>query len=113
MAKKTKLLFICSANVVRSRTAEDLFKDLSKYEVKSAGILAESINHLTQIHLDWADLIFVMSEEEDHHLTFLKNNFEIKDKKIEVLGIPNIYPAEGDPALIEVLRKKLVKFLTN
>ncbi|MEI9966390.1 MAG: protein tyrosine phosphatase [Candidatus Moraniibacteriota bacterium] len=107
---KEKLLFVCSANMMRSPTAEDLFKDSLQYEAKSAGILPMSVTHITQSHLNWADRVFLMSEKEDGHLTYLRNHFDIEGKNIEVLEIPNIYQ-RGDPKLVELLQKRLGKFL--
>lgn len=110
---KEKLLFVCSANMMRSPTAEDLFKDSLLYEAKSAGILPMSVVRITQSHIDWADRIFPMSEKEDGHLTYIKKHFNIEGKAVEVLNIPNIYPQRGNQKLVRVLRKKLKQFLTT
>jgi len=59
-----KLLFICSQNMNRSRTAEDLFK--RKYETRSAGVYNE--HQVTAKELEWADTICLMEEEEWYEL---------------------------------------------
>ena len=35
---RERILFVCTANVDRSRTAEDLYRDDTRYEVRSAGV---------------------------------------------------------------------------
>jgi|GEM_PF-383783 len=107
---KKRLLFICSANMMRSPTAEDLFKDSEKYETKSAGILDMAVVKATQAHIDWADTIFIFSEKENGHLTCLRRHFDIAGKEVIDLGIPNIYD-RGDPELVRLLKGKLAKFL--
>lgn len=107
---KIRLLFICTNNVCRSPTAEDLFKNSNKFEAKSAGIHPFATQHINQRLIDWTDEIFVMSEKEDRHLTYLQENFDLKDKKVYDLEVSDIYP-RGDPRLIEILKSKLSKYL--
>ena len=108
---KQNLLFVCSANLNRSPTAENLFKNSNDYSAKSAGIFVGT-NIVNQDLINWADLIFVMSEKEDGHLTLLKNNFNLDGKKVYDLDIPDIY-YEGDPELIGTLKEKLSHYLTG
>lgn len=105
---KLKLLFICTANISRSRTAEDLFAGRDDYEVQSAGFKQYSRTGqlVTQDLIDWADRIFVMDENNDHHLSQLREKFDIFDKDIYVLGIPDVYD-RGDASLIAILKDKL------
>lgn len=102
---RTKLLFVCTANVSRSRTAEDLFKNSSQYEVQSAGIKWHELGGqmVSQGLINWADRIFVM---ESMHLEYLSINFCIEDKSIVTLCIPDIY-GRGDKNLIDILISKL------
>jgi len=37
-APRERILFVCTANVDRSRTAEDLYRADERYEVRSAGV---------------------------------------------------------------------------
>jgi hypothetical protein len=59
---------------------------------------------------DWADLVFVMSEKEDGHLTFIESNFSLKDKLVCDLDISDNYDRD-DPELVGLLRKKVEEFL--
>jgi len=67
-----KLLFICSRNKWRSRTAEELYRDLPGYAAKSAGTEPGSRQRVTEGLLGWADLIFVM---EAKHRDYLRAKF--------------------------------------
>jgi predicted protein tyrosine phosphatase len=48
---------------MRSPTAEKLYDGLPGYEVKSAGTEASARTPVTQEHVVWADMIFVMEPE--------------------------------------------------
>ena len=104
---RTKLLFICKANICRSRTAEDLFENSSQYEVQSAGIKWHENGGqvIGQGLINWADRIFVM---EKWQLEYLAVTFDIEGKGITVLNISDIY-GRGDENLIKILVSKLTE----
>lgn len=109
-----KILFVCSANKQRSKTAEDYFSERNPdFEYFSAGTNLnlcekEGTNALTENDLIDADLIFVM---ENKHFQQIKNNTGSKYlKKIEVLNIPDIYKY-FQKELIEILKNKVEKKL--
>jgi predicted protein tyrosine phosphatase len=108
---KTKLLFVCTGNRDRSPTAEDLFRISSEYEARSAGTSAFAVQKVTQELIDWADKIFVMSEIEDRHLTFLETHFNLKGKAAIDLDIPDRYE-RGSQELITLLADRLSRHLT-
>jgi protein-tyrosine phosphatase len=102
-----RILFVCTANIDRSPTAEELLKRVGGFEVKSAGVWFNARRRLTTDLIDWADIIFAM---EDHHkeaILILKPEAE---GKVIVLNIPDIYP-KNDPELIEILKVKLSEYL--
>jgi predicted protein tyrosine phosphatase len=107
---KRHLLFICSGNINRSPTAESLFSNSRFYEAKSGGTAQDAVARVSQDLIDWADLVFVMSEKEDGHLIFLESDFSLKDKLICDLEIPDNYDRD-DPELIELLRTRVEEFL--
>ncbi len=100
-----KLLFICSRNKWRSRTAEELYRDFPGYVAKSAGTEPGSRQRVTEGLLGWADLIFVM---EARHRDYLRDKFPecIADKQVICLRIPDEY-TYNDPELIELLKGSL------
>ncbi len=84
------VLFVCSKNKWRSRTAETIFRNDANHQVKSAGTDKDARVKLTGKQLIWADIIFVM---EYKHRDIIKEQFrEHYDKnKIIVLDIPDEY----------------------
>lgn len=108
---KVKLLFICTANINRSRTAEDMLAGSDKYEVKSAGLvmLKDSGQVITQKLVDEADQIFVMNEIHDKHRTKLMERFETWGKDVFDLNIRDIY-ARGEKELVRLLRLRFEEF---
>lgn len=105
------ILFVCSKNKWRSRTAETIFKDIQKINVKSAGTDQGARIRLNEKHLEWADLIFVM---EYKHKQIIKQQFRdfVNHKNIIVLEIPDEYQYM-DPELIELLQDSLSPYLEN
>lgn len=102
-----KILFVCSRNKWRSRTAETIFKNNPRHQIKSAGTENSARIRLSQNMVNWADLIFVM---ESKHKKKLLNRFQVDRSKIkiEVLDIPDHYKYM-DEELIEILKIKLVE----
>jgi predicted protein tyrosine phosphatase len=104
-----KALFVCSANLDRSPTAEGLFSHWKGvWETRSAGI-APSLgrNALSQDVIDWADVILAM---EPLHAEYLFKHFKCKSNKLHVLNISNRY-ARDDPELIQELQLKAAPIL--
>ena len=100
-----KVLFICNANLQRSPTAEEIFKD--EFETKSAGVHPQARVQVTKAALEWADIIFVM---EDWHKQVTEERFPSIKKKIIVLNIPDQY-YYMEPELIDLLKKKVKAYL--
>lgn len=95
------LLFVCSRNEWRSRTAETIFKNEQRFNVKSAGTSSSARIRINQNLIDWADKILVMEDKHKIRLTELFG--ELPDKEIIVLGIPDEYKYM-DEELVEELR---------
>ncbi len=100
-----KLLFVCSRNKLRSLTAEKLFQGFPAYQVRSAGTQPEARIVVTEGHLGWADVIFVM---EKSHLSRLQRKFPeaLRGKQVVTLHIPDDYEFM-QPELLDELRGKL------
>jgi predicted protein tyrosine phosphatase len=107
--RNIRVLFLCSLNRWRSPTAEQIFAEHPGLECSSAGLNNGADNPLTPDLVEWADLIFVM---ERTHKTKLSSRFknQVNGKRVICLGIPDKYPYM-DPALIELLRRKVTRFL--
>jgi len=102
-----RVLFVCTGNMDRSPTAEDLLKGVEGFEVKSAGTSTLARKRISKEFIDWADVIFAM---EDHHQKAILSLSPSAAHKVVVLGVPDRY-RRGDPELIAVLRRKLVGHL--
>ena len=82
------ILFVCSQNKWRSRTAETIFKD--RLSVRSAGTERGARVRVTCDLLAWSEVIFVMEKKHRERLTATYPEVLI-DKTIIVLDIPDEY----------------------
>lgn len=99
------ILFVCSRNQWRSPTAEQVYKNHSGLNVRSAGTEPSARIKLTAKTILWADVIFVM---EKKHKQRLRENFlnEAQQKQIIVLDIQDDYQFM-DAELIEDIKAKV------
>ena len=92
-----RILFVCTANQCRSRTAEDLYVQDPRYQVISAGTdvceAEPDERPVTRELVDWAELIVAM---EPYHKRVLIERFPGCESKIVVLNIPDRF-CRGDP----------------
>ncbi|WP_307589507.1 low molecular weight protein tyrosine phosphatase family protein [Paenibacillus wynnii] len=100
-----KLLFICSRNKWRSLTAEKIFDGFNGYEIRSAGTEEGARIKVTEGHIGWSDIIFVM---EKKHTRRLRDKFpmSLKNKRLICLDIPDDYQFM-DEELIEILKSRV------
>jgi predicted protein tyrosine phosphatase len=107
--KEMNILFVCSKNKWRSRTAETIFKDNQNHEVRSAGTSTEARIKINEKLINWADLIFVM---EKRHKELLHEKFSqsLTEKDIVILDIEDNYQYM-DEELIEILRTSVTAYL--
>jgi predicted protein tyrosine phosphatase len=110
MNRAIKILFVCSQNKWRSRTAEDMYLGFPGYDVRSAGTEVGARVRVTAGHLGWADMIFVM---EKKHAAYLHRKFpEVLEKKpLVCLHIPDDFRI-GDADLIAILKSSLSPHIT-
>jgi protein-tyrosine phosphatase len=101
-----RILFVCTANVDRSPTAEDLYQDDERYEIRSAGVAPFATVPLTRDLLLWADRVFVMSEREDQHRTLIRIKFPDVDRPVVDLDIEDRW-RRGEPELVSLLLRRL------
>jgi predicted protein tyrosine phosphatase len=91
-------------NKQRSVTAERIYRNDARLEVRSAGVRAGAKRRVSEADLKWADVVFVM--ERDHKL-WISMRFEGMDlPAIEVLDIPDVFEVM-DPELQDILRSLL------
>lgn len=108
--KKTRnVLFVCTANRLRSPTAERLFALWPGLEVSSAGLDASAERVIDEAMVARADVIFCM---ERNHRDRLRKRFKtvLGGKQVIVLGIADEYERD-QPELVALLREKVEPFL--
>lgn len=107
--KPIKILFVCNLNMMRSATAENIFKNRPGIAVKSAGISAGAVVRIDKQLVDWADIVFVMENTQKKYI-MKKIGPSRPDKKIINLNIPDTY-SYMDPDLVAVLKARVDAFL--
>ena len=109
--EKLRILFVCGRNQWRSPTAERIYRDDPRFEVRSAGLSSQSGRKLSAKDLAWADLVLVM--ERRHKTRILEDFREATDlPHIQSLDIPDDYQFM-EPELIDLLREKVETCITN
>ena len=94
---------------MRSRTAESIYLDDSRYAVKSAGISKKAQVRLTEDLIIWADIVFVM---ESKHRDVIVDLYPIQSLSREIvsLDIPDTF-YYMEAMLIELIKSKVSSFL--
>jgi predicted protein tyrosine phosphatase len=87
---KTRILFICTINLMRSATAHKIYTHDLRFEVKSAGTHRSAETVLSKELLDWAEMVVVM---EERHFNFIRITYPaiFKGKNIVCLDVPDNY----------------------
>lgn len=100
-------------NMERSPTAEQLYRNDPRLEVRSAGVRSQANRRVSEADLRWADVVFVM---ENEHKAWIQTRFAgIPLPRIDVLDIPDVF-GYMDPQLQEMLRMMLdpeIEFLLS
>jgi predicted protein tyrosine phosphatase len=106
-----KVLFICSRNLLRSPTAEQVFASWPDVETSSAGLDHDAAEPVTPELLEWADTIFVM---EPAHRRKLSSRFgrHIRSQRVICLNIPDDYELM-DERLVRLLMTLVPKHLPS
>lgn len=104
-----RVLFLCSANRLRSPTAEQVFSQYPDLEVASAGLSRDAVDPLTPEHLDGVDTIFVM---EKAHKAKLSQRFRryLGGARVICLDIPDDY-RYMQPELVALLKARVTPHL--
>ena len=102
MTERPNILVVCGRNKKRSRTAEFIFKNDNRFNVRSAGLSPKSDRKISESDLNWADLVFVMEAEQRAKIREIYRHIELP--KIEILDIADDY---------EFMNEELVEMLTE
>lgn len=103
----TRVLFVCSQNLLRSPTAEHVFADVPGVETMSAGINPTAVTPVSDALLGWADVVVGM---EPVHRLWLTESFPeaLGDTPVHVLDIPDRF-SYMDTELVELLKSRVAE----
>lgn len=111
VARPDKWLFICSANVARSPTAEFL--------ARKAGLLARScgtggrngehyvVTPMTREIVQWADVIVCM--KDGHRLALEAVGVDLQARKVFVWGLDDKWGVPYHPVMMQAIEVKLLE----
>lgn len=102
MTARPNILVVCGRNKRRSRTAEHIFKNDDRFNIRSAGLSPKSDRKISEKDLNWADFVLVMESRQRAKLRELYPYLALPT--IEVLHIPDEY---------EFMNEELVEMLTD
>ena len=104
MTGRPNILVLCGRNKKRSRTAEYIFKNDNRFNIRSAGLSPKSDRKVSENDLNWAHLIFVMEQEQKAKVYAIYKHLELPP--IKVLNIKDEYEFLDDE-LIHTLTEKI------
>ncbi len=110
MKETLHLLVLCGRGRKRSKTAEDLYKNDGRVQVRAAGVAPSADRKVGEKDLLWADGILVM--ESTQRSKVLSQFAHLELPPIEVLHIPDDYEL-GDAELVALLEDKIEAFLAQ
>ena len=98
-----RLLFVCSAGLLRSATAANLFAKKG-YNTRSCGSTSYALIPFSENLKQWADKIFFVNEE--NYLDVIRRGFDLETETIQVLNIPDNFEY-NNPELITILEREV------
>ena len=104
MTNRPNILVVCGRNKKRSRTAEHIFKNDNRFNIRSAGLSPKSDRKISENDLNWADLVFVMENGQRAKIWGLYRHLELPE--IEILNIPDEYEFMNEE-LVEILTERI------
>jgi predicted protein tyrosine phosphatase len=104
MSERPNILVVCGRNKKRSRTAEFIFKNDDRFSIRSCGLSPKSDRKISEGDLNWADLVFVM--EQDQKAKIKELYMHITLPPIHVLNIEDDYEFM-DEELVLMLRDRM------
>ncbi|WP_439582609.1 low molecular weight protein tyrosine phosphatase family protein [Dyadobacter bucti] len=105
---RPNLLVICGRNKRRSRTAEHIFKNDSRFNIRSAGLSPQSNRKISESDLNWADQVLVMEADQKTKIRKVYQHLELPP--IEILDIADDYEFM-DEELVDTLKVKINSLL--
>lgn len=82
-----KVLFVCSAGILRSATGARIYA--KKYNTRCCGSMGYALIPMSDNLIIWADTIVFVNAQ---NYNYVKDSIDFGDKEIVVLDIPDKYP---------------------
>ena len=99
---KPNYLVVCGQNKRRSRTAEYIYKNDQRFNIRSVGLSPKSKRKIQESDINWATLILTM---EDRQTSRIQEQFRyLKLPSIETLYIDDVYDYL-QPELIQLIKE--------
>lgn len=100
-----RVLCVCSAGLLRSPSLAYYLSNKG-FNTRAAGVYDYALIRVDEVLIEWADYIVCA---EDEHLNYLKNNFDISNRPVYSLNIPDRYECRSEEVLgiIDELSKEL------
>ncbi|HBT96148.1 MAG TPA: phosphotyrosine protein phosphatase [Desulfobulbaceae bacterium] len=105
----TNILFVCSANVDRSPTAERIYSGHPELAVKSAGVSPHATTWISAALVEWADIILCM-EKWQRKTIEIEFSSHIGQRVIDYLDVPDSYRFMNEK-LVRIIREKVDAWL--
>ncbi|MBK9586101.1 MAG: phosphotyrosine protein phosphatase [Alphaproteobacteria bacterium] len=105
------LLFICTANKLRSATAETIFSEVEGINAIGAGTDKTAPTTISSDLIEWADVIFCMEQTHKNKVKRLFHSL-LKNKRLVVLDIPDDYDYM-QTELIRLLKARISPILNK
>ena len=110
-APARRVLFVCRLNRMRSATAERIFSKRPDLDVRSAGTSEDALTRVNAQMLDWADLIFIMDDQQRRALDRLFAGHPALEQLI-CLDIPDDF-SFLQPELVQLLETRATPHLSD
>lgn len=104
MNERPNILVVCGRNKKRSRTAEHIFRNDARFNIRSVGLSPKSERKISENDLNWAAFVYVMETDQRAKIRELYRHLELPH--IEVLNIPDEYEFM-DEELVEILTDRI------
>ena len=104
MTEIPNILVVCGRNKRRSRTAEYIFKNDMRINIKSVGLSPKSDKQIREDDVLWADRIYVMEQGQGARIAGTYRHLSLPP--IEVLHIEDEYEYL-EPELVEMLEDRI------
>lgn len=110
-APTRRVLFVCRHNRMRSATAERIFARRSDLDVRSAGTSNDALARVNAEMLDWADLVFIMDNQQRRSLHRHFAGHPALERLI-CLDIPDVF-GFLQPELVQLLEARAAPHLAS